>query len=148
VPTAHDETALYMHFAGRLVSADAVLLFNSQEERHLLQRRFNLPVGLGRVVGMGVEPTDPGPPDAAWPDLAERIGASRVLAYLGRVENGKGCRRAGGLLSPLRGEGRLPGPLLLLVGRRTLPIPDHPQILSTGYVSEYLSSNCCAGPTS
>jgi glycosyltransferase involved in cell wall biosynthesis len=138
VPTAHDETSLYMHLLDDLFRQTPFLLFNSHEERHLLQRRFNLPAGVGRVVGMGVEPTDPGPPDAAWPDLAERIGASRVLAYLGRVENGKGCDELVDFFLRYVEKAGCRNLLLLLVGRRTLPIPDHPQILSTGYVSEYL----------
>jgi len=79
-----------------------------------------------RVVGMGVEPTDPGPPDAAWPDLAERIGASRVLAIWAAS---KTARAATSWWTSFSATWRRPaaGTAAPVGGRRTLPIPDHPR---------------------
>jgi len=138
VPTAHDETALYMHLLDELFRQTPHLLFNSHEERHLLQRRFNLPGNVGRVVGLGVEAADPGPPDPAWEPLAERLRGHQVLMYLGRVENGKGCDELVDFFLRYRDQVSREDLLLMLVGKRTLPIPDHPQILPTGHVSEYV----------
>ena len=90
VPMAHDEPSLYLHLLDDLFEQTPFLIFNSPEERHLVQRRFNLSAETGRVIGMGIEPRDPGPPDPIWDDLAEQLGERRVMAYLGRVENGKG----------------------------------------------------------
>jgi glycosyltransferase involved in cell wall biosynthesis len=138
VPTAHDETSLYLHLLDDLFQQTPFLIFNSPEERHLLQRRFNLPSNVGRVVGVGVEESDPGPPDPVWKDLAERLGQRRILAYLGRVENGKGCDELVDFFLRYADHPDRRDVLLLLVGKRSLPIPDHPQLLSTGHVSEYV----------
>jgi len=143
VPTAHDETSLYMHLLDDLFRQTPFLLFNSHEERHLLQRRFNLPAGVGRVVGMGVEPHRPGASRRRWPDLGRAHRASRVLAYLGRVENGKGCDE---LVTSSSATWRRPAAgtccscWWAAVRCRFPTIPDS----LTGYVSEYLKQQLSA----
>jgi glycosyltransferase involved in cell wall biosynthesis len=138
VPTAHDETALYMHLLDDLFRQVRWFIFNSEEERYLLERRFNLPDDAGQVVGVGVEENDPGPPDPAWDALAKRIRGRQTLAYLGRVENGKGCDELVDFFLRFVEDRKRENLTLLLVGRRTLEIPGHPQIISTGHVTEYL----------
>ncbi len=138
VPTAHDEPFLYLHLLDDLFQQTPFLIFISPEERHLLQRRFNLPADAGRAIGMGMESCDPGPPDPAWDDLAARLGERRVIAYLGRVESGKGCEELVDFFRCYAGQSGRRNVVLLLLGKRSMPIPDHPQILSTGYVSEYV----------
>ena len=138
IPTAHDETALYAHILDELFRQTPHLVFLSEEEQFLLQRRFSLPSSVGRVGGLGIDEPDPGEPDPAWEKLRQKLENRLVLSFVGRVENGKGCDElVDFFLKFVKEEAR--GDLtLLLLGRRTLPLAPHPQILSPGYVSEYV----------
>jgi glycosyltransferase involved in cell wall biosynthesis len=138
VPTAHDETALYMHLLDDLFKLTPHIVFNSEEERYLIQRRFNLSAGAGRVIGAGIDEAVPGEPDPAWDSLRRQIEGKKTLTFIGRVENGKGCDElVDYFLRYMQGSDSADA-VLLLVGRRTLPIPAHPRVISTGYVSEYV----------
>jgi glycosyltransferase involved in cell wall biosynthesis len=138
IPTAHDEIALYAHILDELFRQTPHLVFLSEEEQFLLQRRFSLPSSVGRVGGLGIDEPDSGEPDPAWEKLRQKLENRLVLSFVGRVENGKGCDElVDFFLKFVKEEAR--GDLtLLLLGRRTLPLAPHPQILSPGYVSEYV----------
>lgn len=138
VPTAHDEASLYLHLFDDVFQQTPHILFNTQEERNLLQRRFNLPGSVGRVVGLGIEEPDAGPADDAWEPLRRQLEGKQVLTFIGRVENGKGCEELLEFFLRFVREEKREDLLLLLLGKRTLPIDPHPQILSPGYVSEYV----------
>ncbi len=138
VPTAHDETSLYAHILDDLFRTTPHLLFNSEEERFLVQRRFNLPSSVGRVVGLGVEEPQPGEPDDAWEKLRRKLEGNQILTFVGRVENGKGCDELVDFFTRFVREERRQDLILLLLGRRTLPLRPHPQILSPGYVSDFV----------
>ncbi|MBC8165950.1 MAG: glycosyltransferase family 4 protein [Bryobacteraceae bacterium] len=144
VPTAHDETSLYLHVLDELFRVTPHLLFNSDEERFLTLRRFTLPESTGRVAGMGIDEPEPGETDPGWGSLRDRLRGNRILTYVGRVENGKGCDElVDFFLRFVREENRLDITLLLL-GNRTLPLPPHPQIVSPGFVSEYVKFQALA----
>jgi glycosyltransferase involved in cell wall biosynthesis len=138
VPTAHDETALYVHILDELFRQTPHMLFNSEEEQFLLQRRFSLPSSVGRVTGLGIDEPEPGEPDPAWGKLRQQLENRLVLTFLGRVENGKGCDELVDFFLRFVKEESREDLTLLLLGRRTLPLAPHPQILSPGYVSEYI----------
>ena len=91
VPTAHDETALYAHILDELFRQTPHILFNSEEEQFLLQRRFNLPSSVGCIAGLGIDEPVPGEPDPAWEKLRRKLENRLALSFVGRVENGKGC---------------------------------------------------------
>src|SRR5262249_30298189 len=54
-PTAHDEPLLYLNHFDQVFHSTPHLIFNSPEEQNLLQRRFTLDSGIGRVVGVGID---------------------------------------------------------------------------------------------
>lgn len=144
VPTAHDEHSFYLHILDELFSLTPHLLFNSEEERFLTLRRFNLPSGTGRVAGMGIDEPEAGDYDESWFPLQERLHGKRVLTYVGRVENGKGCDELVEFFLRYVREEKREDVRLLLLGKRTLPLPPHPQILSPGFVSEYVKYQALA----
>ncbi len=144
VPTVHDEASLYLHVLDHLFRQTKHIMFNTEEERLLVFRRFNLPSDVGRIVGVGVDEPEPGEPDPAWSPLQERLKGKRVMTYVGRVENGKGCDELVEFFLRFVSEERRPDLTLLLLGRRTLPLPPHAQILSPGFVSEYVKYHALA----
>ena len=138
VPTVHDETSLYLHILDDLFRTTPHLLFNTEEEHFLAQRRFNLPSSVGRVAGIGVEEPQPGEPDGLWEKLRQRLQDKQVLTFVGRVENAKGCDQLVDFFSRFVEAEQRKDVILLLLGRRTLPLQPHAQILSPGYVSDYV----------
>jgi glycosyltransferase involved in cell wall biosynthesis len=138
VPTAHDETALYVHILDDLFRQTSHLICNTEEELFLLQRRFNLPSSVGLVAGVGVEEPEPGDSDPAWESLHRKLESKQVLTYAGRVENGKGCDELVEFFLRFTKEEQRNDVVLLLLGRRTLSLLPHPQVHSPGYVSEYV----------
>jgi glycosyltransferase involved in cell wall biosynthesis len=140
VPTAHDETSLYTHILDDVFRLTPHMLFNSEEEQFLLQRRFNLPSSVGCIAGLGIDEPSPGEPDPAWGKLRQKLENRLVLSFVGRVENGKGCDELVDFFLRFVTEEARGDLMLLLLGRRTLPLAPHPQILSPGYVSEYVKS--------
>lgn len=145
VPTTHDEASLYLHVLDHLFRATPHMLFNSEEERRLTLRRFTLPSTVGRVAGMGIDEPSPGEPDEeGWQAVRDRIAGKRTITYVGRVENGKGCDELVEFFLRFAKEENRPDLLLLLIGKRTLPLPPHPQLYSTGFVSEYVKYRALA----
>lgn len=145
VPTAHDEASLYLHLLDKLFRATPHMLFNSEEERFLTLRRFTLPSTTGRVAGMGIDEPQPGKPDEeGWESVRRRMEGRRVLTYVGRVENGKGCDELVEFFLRYTKEEKAEDLLLLLLGKRTLPLPPHQQIFSPGFVSEYVKYHALA----
>lgn len=142
VPTAHDEASLYVRVLDELFQQTPRILFNSEEERFLLQRRFHLPEAWGRVVGVGLEEPSAGEADALWDrELRPRVENRPVLTYVGRVENGKGCDELVEFFRRYVDEDEREDLVLLLLGKRTLPLEPHRQILSPGFVSERVKYN-------
>lgn len=137
VPTAHDEPILYAHILDRLFHLPAHIFFNTEEERFLVQRRFNLPSSVGQIVGIGMDEPAPGQESSDWEPLRRELDGRTVLTYIGRVENGKGCEElAEYFLQYAYQEGRQDLTLLAL-GKKSLDLPDDPQIVAPGFVSEY-----------
>ncbi len=140
-PSVHDEPSLYLHILDGLVSKAQYIFYNSEEERLLLQRRFVLPSDRGEVVGVGIDPLAEGEPDPRWARLAERLEGRQILSYLGRVETRRGCDQLAEYFLRYIREQQRDDLTLLLLGRRTMPLPPHPNILAPGCVSENVKYN-------
>jgi len=132
VPTAHDEPPIYLTLFRKIFTSPRAILYNTIEERSLVQRMFsndNIP---SLVVGLGIEP----------PKLLDEDGFrykyginEPYLLYVGRIEEAKGCDEL--LRWYLAGSDRCnPSLKLVMVGRATMPLPNHPRLIATGFVSE------------
>jgi glycosyltransferase involved in cell wall biosynthesis len=136
---------LYVRVLDDLFLQTSRIMFNTEEERYMLQRRFNLPSSVGRIVGMGVEEPAAGAADALWDEeLRRNLDGKQVLTYVGRVENGKGCDELVDFFTRFIQEQKRTDLVLLLLGKRTLPLSPHPQIVSPGFVSEYVKYHALA----
>jgi glycosyltransferase involved in cell wall biosynthesis len=129
---------LYLHRMDDLFHKTPHLFYNSEEERDLIVRRFNLFEDVGRTVGIGLEKNTPATPDPLWETLREQIGDRRVLTYVGRIEHDKGCGELVDFFLRYICQAQRSDLVLLLLGKRTLPLSPHPQILSPGFVSEFV----------
>lgn len=86
VPCLHDEGFAYTRAFREMFRSVAGCLFNSEPERALARRLYDLPESCGVVVGMGLDPFETSPGIFA---RDHKITAPYVI-YAGRREDGKG----------------------------------------------------------
>lgn len=129
VPTAEEDPLIRLEGLGRFFSLPAGYLFLTPEEQALVERRLAAPLPPFAIVGSGLEPA--GAP-ANVP--LETLGVHEpFLLYLGRIDPNKGCAT---LVEHFVRYSREHDDRLQLVmaGPRNMPIPDHPSIVTLGFV--------------
>jgi glycosyltransferase involved in cell wall biosynthesis len=132
VPTAERDPAVALGIFGPLFRGVRAIMYNSYEERAMIQRIARNESVPGVVVGVGS-------------DIPERIAPTRFrkkfnvrspfAIYVGRIDENKGC---GELFEYFQRYAReFPrGLSLALVGSAVMTIPRHPRIRHFGYLSD------------
>ena len=131
VPTAERDPALGLAIFGGTFRAVRALMYNSYEERTLINAVSHNEAVPGVVVGIGSDvPVHPEPQR-----FRQATGIQGpVVIYVGRIDENKGCRQ---LFDYFQLYARLsPQLTLVLIGNPTMPIPDHPRIRHLGYVTD------------
>lgn len=139
-PLAHDEWTIYLNMWDRFFTLPRSFIFNTIEERDLLRRRFPDARLEGPVAGVVIDcPSDIDP----LRFRREHGIDEGFLLYVGRIDPSKGCQDLFDYFTRHRASGLGPGKLVLL-GKPVMPIPDHPDIISLGFVSEQTKWNALA----
>ncbi len=141
VPTAHDEQPLYLDIFKALFQSPRAIFYNTSEERQLLEELFQIEHIPGEVVGLGIEM--PTTVDAKAFRRKYNIQDS-YLVYVGRISTSKNSHTL--LEYFTRYKQAHPGPLkLVLMGKEEIHIPNRPDIISLGFVSDEDKFNGMAG---
>jgi glycosyltransferase involved in cell wall biosynthesis len=142
-PAAHDEMALYLRSFRRTFRDVDGFVYHTRAERRLVQRVFGVGNRPQIELGLGVDP--PSGTGRSGSELLG-LGGRPYLCYLGRVDSHKGCTMLAEYF--IRYKDRHPGDLALaFVGPLSGPAVDHPDIVSTGMVSEADKWDILAGAT-
>ena len=140
VPTAERDPAAGLSIFGPVFRGVRALMFNSLEERALLQGIAGQPLP-GVVVGIGSEIPERTQP---W-RFKKTFGIRRPYAiYVGRIDENKGCKE----LFTHFGRYAVMYPKgldLVLVGKPILEIPKHPRIRHVGFLSDEDKFDALAG---
>ena len=132
VPTAERDEALGLGVFPAVLRGVRACMYNSPEERALLQAVAGTDDVPGVVVGIGSEV----PAAASAARFQQRTGLhGRTAIYIGRIDENKGCAE---LFDYWKRYSEItPGGLtLVLVGTPVLPVPDHPRIRHLGFVND------------
>jgi len=131
-PAAHDEPALYLKvFDATFAGADAIC-YHTSAERRLVQHRHRVAQIPQVVLGLGVSAVVEGGRSG---QAVLGIGDRPYVVSVGRVDDHKGSSMLAAFFRTYKQ--RHPGPLALaLVGPIAASIPEHPDIVLTGTVSE------------
>jgi glycosyltransferase involved in cell wall biosynthesis len=132
VPLAHDEWPIYLSMWDRFFEKPCGFVFNTVEERDFLKVRFPKVSLEGPVAGVAVEP--PVANNAEHFRQQYNID-DPFLLYIGRVDPSKGCEELFDYFIKLRFHEISPRKLVLL-GKSTMAIPNHPDIITLGFVDE------------
>lgn len=132
VPTAERDPAIGLSIFGPAFRGVRALMYNSHEERAMINAASANQDVPGVVVGVGS-------------DVPERADAARFrraftidrpfAIYVGRIDENKGC---GELFNHFRRyAATFPGGLdLVLIGSAIMPVPDHPRIHHLGFLPD------------
>lgn len=133
VPCLHDEGFAYARVFRDLFRNVAGIMFNSEPERDLARRLYDLPKSRGTVVGMGLKDFSISPGTFT----KRHKPGGPYLIFSGRREEGKGIPLLLDYLALFRKRTRLDVKLVLTgTGLITPPKELAPHILDIGFVSE------------
>jgi glycosyltransferase involved in cell wall biosynthesis len=132
VPTAERDPAIALRIFGPVFRSVRAIMYNSHEERAMIQAAAQNGDVPGVVVGVGSEV-----PDRADAErFRQKFDIRRPFAiYIGRIDENKGC---GELFSFYkRYASTFPRGLdLVVIGSAVMKVPDHPRIRHLGFVSD------------
>lgn len=131
-PTAHSEPQLDLQVFDRLFDHADLLAVSTPEEAELMNARTR---GRARVemLGIGIDPIGKNP--AVATQVSPKPSGRPYIAVVGRVDPSKGSMEAVRYFAEFKH--RHPGALaLLLVGYQAATVPEHPDIITTGFVDE------------
>jgi glycosyltransferase involved in cell wall biosynthesis len=132
VPTAERDATIGLSIFQPLFRSVRAVMYNSPEERAMINAVSNNQPVPGVVVGIGSDvPNNPQP--ARFRNKYKIRGPFAV--YVGRIDQNKGC---GELFEYFQGYLKDPaGKLsLILIGNSILPVPDHPRIRHLGFLDD------------
>lgn len=132
VPTAERDLTIGLSIFQPLFRSVRALMYNSPEERAMIQEVSGNHDVPGVVVGVGSDV--PSNPQAARFRQKYSIRGPFAI-YVGRIDQNKGCKELFELF-----QGYLKDPAgklsLVLVGNTLLPIPEHPRIRHLGFLDD------------
>ena len=132
VPTAEREESLGLALFQPIFRGVRAIMYNSPEERAVIQQLSGNHHVPGVVVGVGSRIPAQVDPDR----VREKFGLHNpFVIYVGRIDTNKGCAElfdyfvqyAQGASDPVD---------LVLIGNPVLPVPQHPRIRHLGYVTD------------
>lgn len=132
VPTAERDGALGVSIFGSIFRGVRALMYNSYEERALIQTVSGNHHVPGVVVGVGSDI----PPDSSAARFRQKFKLTdRFAIYIGRIDENKGCAE---LFDYYQRYTRLVSDSLhlVLIGNPIIPIPRHPQIHHLGFLDD------------
>jgi glycosyltransferase involved in cell wall biosynthesis len=141
VPTAERDPTLGLSLLGPVFRGVRAIMYNSFEERALIQSAYsnhqvpNVVVGVGSAIPADVEPGR----------FRHKYGvAGPYLIYVGRIDENKGCAELFDYFMRYA-DARPNAPRLLLIGTPVIPVPQHAAITHLGAVSDEDKFDAIAG---
>ena len=132
IPTVHDEPSVYYHVYDKVFNSAKAFVWNTPEERAFAQKRFPLIVSKPETItGLGIDK-----PECDLPPIPEELKGENYLVYAGRIEESKGCIKMFEFFLHFRKQNPETDIKLVLMGKAGMVIPDDPNIISLGFVSD------------
>lgn len=141
IPTAHDEIPIYLPFFQSVFQKPRAILFLTPAEKDFVHKQFKNSTIYNDIIGVGIE----SPEAVSEKSAADILGQNAdYVLYIGRIDVAKGCDLLFDLFRRYK-EANPSGLKLVLVGQAFMPIPDHPDIVTAGFVDEPTKATLLAG---
>jgi len=132
VPTAEHDSVIHLSLFKELFRKPRAFIYNSVEEKNMINAISQNQDILGEVVGVGTEIPD----HFSEGDFRRKFGIEgEYVIYIGRIDENKGCAQLFPYFQKFK-EGESSDIKLVLVGSSKLNIPAHPHIIHLGFLSE------------
>ena len=129
VPTAEHDQVIYLSLFKDFFNLPAAIIYNSPEEKELINRISGNTAICADVVGVGSEVPDRFEPQGT----CARLGIKgRYFVYIGRLDENKGVPELFAFYLRLLAEEKI-ALKLLLIGKAYIPIPEHRDIVHVGF---------------
>ncbi|UCC39160.1 MAG: glycosyltransferase [Candidatus Aminicenantes bacterium] len=133
VPTAEHDPVIHLKIFKDLFRKPQAFIYNSVEERNMINSLSQNEDILGDVIGVGTEI----PSSFSSEEFRQKHGIEGdYIIYIGRIDENKGCHELFDYFLRFKKEASL-DIKLILVGSTILKIPSHPDISYLGFLSEY-----------
>jgi glycosyltransferase involved in cell wall biosynthesis len=129
VPTAEHDQVVYLSLFQDFFNLPAAIIYNSPEEKELINRVSGNASRCGDVVGVGSEIPDHFDPGGTCRRLGIQDG---YCVYIGRLDENKGIPELFDFYLRLLAEGKS-ALKLLLIGKAYIPVPEHDHIIHVGF---------------
>ena len=131
LPTAHDEKPLYLNYYRKVFESAKGIIYNTAEEKALIDSRFKIEEIPSVITGVGIE----APNESKLFDAKAKYGLDDYIIYVGRIDENKGCGTLFRYFSEYKK--RNGGDLkLVLVGKSVIDIPKNDDIIYLGFVTD------------
>ena len=131
IPTVHDEPPVYLRYYAKVFAGAKAIAWNTVTEREFAEKRFPfLKKTPGVIMGLGIDG-----PKTKLPALPESLKGTRYIVYAGRIDESKGCGEMFRYFLQYRDRTKN-GLKLVLMGKPVMPVPDDPDIISLGFVTD------------
>lgn len=132
IPTAHDEIPIYLPIFKPLFHKPRAILFLTEGEKRFVHQLFKNETIYNDVIGVGIETIETSSAETAATILKTD---APYLIYIGRIAEAKGCDMLFDYF--IQYKQQHPSSLkLVLVGQAFMTIPEHPDIITAGFVDE------------
>jgi glycosyltransferase involved in cell wall biosynthesis len=129
VPTAEHDQVIYLNLFRDFFTLPAAIVYNSPEEKELINRISGNAAVRGDVVGIGSEIPDVFDPKTT----GEKLGIQgNYFVYIGRLDENKGVPELFRFFLRLLAEAKV-DLKLLLIGKAYVPVPEHSNIIHVGF---------------
>ncbi len=133
IPTAHDETPIYVPLFRKLFLLPKAILYLTAGEKRFVNQTFHNEAIYSDLIGVGIDAALASPIDST---AAHLLGTEApYLIYVGRIDKAKCCDELFDFF--IRFKEKNPSLVkLVLVGQAFMPLPEHPDIIPVGFVDE------------
>jgi glycosyltransferase involved in cell wall biosynthesis len=142
VPTAEDDGVYRLPIFPPYFLLPRAVVWNSLEERDMIQRASGNHAVPGDVVGVGSALPDPAALDPEGFRRRHHLDGPFLL-YVGRIDENKGCRQLFDFFLRYRRE-RESALTLALIGKSVIPIPENPAVRHLGFLPDAEKWNALA----
>ena len=129
VPTAEHDQVIYLGLFQDFFNLPAVIVYNSPEEKQLINRVSGNAAVRGEVVGVGSEVPESFDPEGARARLGIEGG---YVVYIGRLDENKGIPELFSYFLRLKAEEKI-DLKLVLIGKAYVPVPEDESIIHVGF---------------
>ena len=139
IPTAHDEPTFYFPIFNKVFTTPKAIIYLTEEERKLVISKFHNQNIINEIIGTGIDF-----PDAVDPcEFKKKYGVDNFIVYIGRIDIFKGCYELFQFFMRYKSDTKSDIKLVLL-GKSAIDIPQHPDIIYLGFLSDTDKFNAIA----